>query len=223
MQTKLCKADEESLLLAARLIAEGEVVGFPTETVYGLGADALNEAAVRKIFAAKQRPADNPLIVHIADTAALDGLVQRVPPAAQALMAAYWPGPMTLLFPRKKEIPDVTTAGLDTVGIRLPAHPVARALIRRAGVPIAAPSANRSGRPSPTTARRVMEDMQGRIPLILDGGACEVGVESTFIDATGEIPVILRPGGVTPEMIRRVCGGVRVEAKNQFYLSIAYP
>lgn len=211
MQTKLCAADSESIALAAKLINQGEVVGFPTETVYGLGANALDGGAVRKIFAAKGRPADNPLIVHIADADALDALVEQVPKAARALMDAYWPGPMTLLFPRKPCIPDVTTAGLDTVGIRLPSNPVARALIRASGVPIAAPSANRSGRPSPTTAQRVMEDMNGMIPLILDGGPCEVGVESTFIDATGETPVILRPGGITPEMIRAVCGDVRVD------------
>lgn len=211
MQTKLCPADAQSIALAAQSIRKGEVVGFPTETVYGLGANALDGSAVRKIFAAKGRPADNPLIVHIADQNALDGLVEQVPKAAYALMEAYWPGPMTLLFPRKPCIPDVTTAGLDTVGIRLPSHPVARALIRACGVPVAAPSANRSGRPSPTTAQRVMEDMDGVIPLILDGGPCEVGVESSFIDATGEVPVVLRPGGITPEMIRAVCGDVRVD------------
>ena len=211
MQTKLCAANEASIAQAARLIQAGEVVGFPTETVYGLGANALCGEAVRKIFAAKGRPADNPLIVHIADVDALDALVEQVPPAARALMDAYWPGPMTLLFPRKRCIPDVTTAGLDTVGIRLPSNPVARALIRKSGVPIAAPSANRSGRPSPTTAQRVLEDMDGIIPLILDGGPCEVGLESSFIDATGGVPVILRPGGITPEMIRAVCGDVRVD------------
>ena len=172
MQTKLCAADEASIALAARLIQEGDIVGFPTETVYGLGANALSAQAVRRIFAAKGRPADNPLIVHIADADALDGLVTRVPPAARALMGAYWPGPMTLLFPRRACIPDATTAGLDTVGIRMPSNPVARALIRASGVPIAAPSANRSGRPSPTTAQRVMEDMDGVIPLVLDGGPC---------------------------------------------------
>lgn len=211
MQTKLCAASSESIALAARLINEGEVVGFPTETVYGLAANALNPDAVRKIFAAKGRPADNPLIVHIADVDALEGLVKEIPDAARALMAAYWPGPMTLLFPRKDCIPDVTTAGLDTVGVRLPSNPVARELIRAAGVPLAAPSANRSGRPSPTTAQRVMEDMDGVIPLILDGGPCEVGLESSFIDATGEVPVILRPGGITPEMVKAVCGDVRVD------------
>lgn len=211
MQTKLCAANEASIAQAARLIQAGEVVGFPTETVYGLGANALCGEAVRKIFAAKGRPADNPLIVHIADVDALDALVEQVPPAARALMDAYWPGPMTLLFPRKRCIPDVTTAGLDTVGIRLPSNPVARALIRKSGVPIAAPSANRSGRPSPTTAAHVFEDMNGVIPLILDGGECAVGLESTVVDMTCDVPRILRPGGITAEMIAEVAGGSEVD------------
>lgn len=211
MQTMLFAADERALALAAQRIQNGEVVAFPTETVYGLGANALCEQAVHKIFAAKGRPADNPLIVHIADAGALETLARDIPHAARKLMEAYWPGPMTLVLKKREAIPDAVSAGLDTVGIRLPDHPVARALIEKSGCPIAAPSANRSGRPSPTTAQRVLEDMDGRIPMILDGGACPVGVESSVIDATGEIPVILRPGGVTPEMVERICGAVRVD------------
>ncbi len=211
METQMVKADAQSIARAAEYIRMGEVVGFPTETVYGLGANALCPQAVHKIFAAKGRPADNPLIVHISDLSELDALVLDVPEAARRLMEAYWPGPMTLLLPRRPCIPDVVTAGLPTVGIRLPSHPVARALIEKSGCPIAAPSANRSGRPSPTRAQHVLEDMEGRVPLILDGGACEVGLESSVIDATGEVPVVLRPGGITPEMVSRVAGGVRVD------------
>ena len=207
----MARADAQSIARAAEYIRAGEVVGFPTETVYGLGANALCPQAVRRIFAAKGRPADNPLIVHIADLSELDALVLDVPEGARRLMEAYWPGPMTLLLPRRPCVPDVVTAGLPTVGIRLPSHPVARALIAQSGCPIAAPSANRSGRPSPTRAQHVLEDMEGRIPFILDGGPCEVGLESSVIDATGEVPVVLRPGGITPEMVARVVGGVRVD------------
>lgn len=205
------KADARSVLRAANFIRAGEVVGFPTETVYGLGADALQERAVRKIFAAKGRPADNPLIVHISDLSQLENLALDVPANARRLMDAFWPGPMTLILPKRACIPDIVSAGLSTVGIRFPSHPVARALIEACGCPLAAPSANRSGRPSPTRARHVWEDMEGRIPFILDGGPCEVGLESSVIDATGEAPIVLRPGGVTPEMIERVTGAVRVD------------
>lgn len=205
------KADARSVLRAADFIRAGEVVGFPTETVYGLGANALQERAVRKIFTAKGRPADNPLIVHISDLSQLDNLALDVPANARRLMDAFWPGPMTLILPKRACIPDVVSAGLSTVGIRFPNHPVARALIEACGCPLAAPSANRSGRPSPTRAQHVWEDMAGRIPFILDGGPCEVGLESSVIDATGEAPVVLRPGGVTPEMIERVTGAVRVD------------
>ncbi|MGN0776272.1 MAG: L-threonylcarbamoyladenylate synthase, partial [Candidatus Ventricola sp.] len=166
---------------------------------------------VRKIFAAKGRPADNPLIVHVSCLSEIAPLVRDVPESARRLMEAFWPGPMTLILPKSDAIPSVVSAGLDTVGIRLPQSEAARALIRAAGRPIAAPSANRSGRPSPTTAQHVYEDMNGRIPLILDGGASEVGVESSVIDATGEVPVILRPGGITPEMVAQVLGDVRVD------------
>ncbi len=205
MNTLCLPADEAAVRQAAELFRQGQVVAFPTETVYGLGANALDEQAVRAIFAAKERPADNPLIVHVAHSEQLEGLCE-VTGTARKLMAAYWPGPMTMLLRKTNAVPDVTTAGLPSVAVRCPRHPVALALLDACGLPIAAPSANRSGRPSPTTARHVYEDMQGRIPLILDGGACQVGVESTVVDLTGPIPCVLRPGAVTPEDIAAVAG-----------------
>ena len=212
MHTELCQADEASIRRAAALLRAGELVAFPTETVYGLGADALNGEAAARIFAAKGRPADNPLIAHIAGESGLAGLIAGEPCAcARKLMRAFWPGPMTLIFPKSARVPREVTAGLDTVAVRMPSHPVARALIRAAQTPIAAPSANRSGRPSPTTAAHVLEDMEGRIPLILDGGPCEVGLESTVVDVTGARPRILRPGGVTLEMLEGVVGDVDVD------------
>ena len=212
MHTELCQADEASIRRAAALLRAGELVAFPTETVYGLGADALNGEAAARIFAAKGRPADNPLIAHIAGESGLAGLIAGEPCAcARKLMRAFWPGPMTLIFPKSPRVPREVTAGLDTVSVRMPSHPVARALIRAAQTPIAAPSANRSGRPSPTTAAHVLEDMEGRIPLILDGGPCEVGLESTVVDVTGARPRILRPGGVTLEMLEGVVGDVDVD------------
>ena len=212
MQTQLINITSEALAQAGALIRSGELVAFPTETVYGLGANALDAAAVKRIFEAKGRPGDNPLIVHISHLDQLAPLIAAEPsPMARALMDACWPGPMTLIFPKSDAVPMAVTAGLDTVAVRFPAHPAARALIDAARRPIAAPSANRSGRPSPTTAQHVLEDMDGRIPLILDGGACDVGLESTVIDVTGDIPRILRPGGVTPERIAAICGGVRVD------------
>lgn len=212
MHTELCQADDASIRRAAALLRAGELVAFPTETVYGLGADALNAEASARIFAAKGRPADNPLIAHIAGESGLAGLIAGEPCAcARALMRAFWPGPMTLIFPKSPRVPREVTAGLDTVAVRMPSHPVARALISAAQTPIAAPSANRSGRPSPTTAAHVLEDMEGRIPLILDGGPCEVGLESTVVDVTGARPRILRPGGVTLEMLEGVVGDVDVD------------
>ncbi len=211
MQTQVKPVSPEATRQAAQLIRSGELVGMPTETVYGLGANALDETAVMKIFAAKGRPADNPLIVHVSCVEEIAPLVREIPLAARKLMDAYWPGPMTLILPKADCIPSAVSAGLDTVGIRLPASEAARALISASGCPIAAPSANRSGKPSPTTAQHVFEDMDGRIPMILDGGACEVGVESSVIDATGEVPVILRPGGITPEMVEAVVGVVAVD------------
>ena len=212
MHTELCQADDASIRRAAALLRAGELVAFPTETVYGLGADALNGEAAARIFAAKGRPADNPLIAHIAGESGLAGLIAGEPCAcARALMRAFWPGPMTLIFPKSARVPREVTAGLDTVAVRMPSHPVARALISAAQTPIAAPSANRSGRPSPTMAAHVLEDMDGRIPLILDGGPCEVGLESTVVDVTGARPRILRPGGVTLEMLEGVVGDVDVD------------
>lgn len=211
MRTEVMPVNAASLAWAASFLCAGEVVAFPTETVYGLGADAANADAVAKIFAAKDRPADNPLIVHIAELEALGKLVTRVSSRARALMEAFWPGPLTLLFERTQAVPDIVSAGLSTVAVRMPDHQAALALIRETGRPIAAPSANRSGRPSPTLARHVLADMQGRIPLILDGGPAGYGVESTVLDLAGDIPTVLRPGGVTVEMLRQVLPGVRVD------------
>ena len=212
MRTSLLPVTPESLARAGEMIRGGGLVAFPTETVYGLGADALNPRAVAGIFEAKGRPGDNPLIVHISAADQLSPLITGDPsPAACRLMDACWPGPMTLIFPKSDVVPSGVTAGLDTVAVRFPVHPAARALIDAARRPVAAPSANRSGRPSPTTARHVLEDMEGRIPLSLDGGPCDVGLESTVIDVTGATPRILRPGGVTPEHIGEICGSVVVD------------
>ena len=205
METRRIPADEAGIILAAEALKAGQVVGVPTETVYGLAADALNPAAVRGIFRAKGRPADNPLIVHVLDKAQAAKLA-RLTPLADSLMDAFWPGPLTLVLPRLNLVPDVVTAGLGTVALRSPSHPAMRTLMAQSGIPIAAPSANRSGIPSPTTAAHVLSDMAGRIPLVLDGGDCEVGLESTVADATGKVPVVLRPGFVTPEMIAAVTG-----------------
>ena len=203
MMTKMAQANNASVQEAAGILKAGGLVAFPTETVYGLGANAFDADAVLSIFTAKGRPADNPLIVHIHDRVQLDE-IGDIPPRAPALMDAFWPGPLTILFPRKASIPDVVTAGLSTVAVRMPSHPVALSLLRKSGIPVAAPSANRSGRPSPTTAMHVMEDMKGIIPMILDGGPCEIGVESTVLDLTHGSPVILRPGGVTKSMLEEV-------------------
>lgn len=211
MKTLVLPVSESSIALGGKILREGGLVGMPTETVYGLGANALDPKAVRSIFEAKGRPGDNPLIVHVSCVEEIPPLVREIPKAARKLMDAFWPGPMTLILPKADCIPTEVSAGLATVGIRLPASEAARALIAAAGCPVAAPSGNRSGRPSPTTARHMLEDMDGRIPLILDGGACEVGVESSVIDATGETPVILRPGGITPEMVEEVLGRVEVD------------
>ena len=198
--------DSEQLKEPAKILREGGLVAFPTETVYGLGANALNEEAAKKIYEAKGRPSDNPLIAHIADFDDLLPLVTKVPEAGKKLMEAFWPGPLTLIFPKSSLVPYGTTGGLDTVAVRMPADPAASALIRLAGVPIAAPSANTSGRPSPTTADHVWQDMNGKIQMIVDGGAVGIGVESTIIDVSGEEPMILRPGAVTQEMASAVLG-----------------
>lgn len=193
------REDLSALEEAAGVIKSGGLVAFPTETVYGLGANALDGEAIRRIFAAKGRPADNPLIVHIAREGDLGPLVTQVPAPARPLLARFWPGPLTLVLPKKPHIPAETTAGLDTVAIRMPAHPIALALIHLAGVPIAAPSANLSGKPSPTTAQHVLADLEGRVDIIIDGGPTDVGVESTVLDVTRKPPLLLRPGGITLE------------------------
>ncbi|MCR5278619.1 MAG: threonylcarbamoyl-AMP synthase [Lachnospiraceae bacterium] len=189
---------------AGNIIKKGGLVAFPTETVYGLGGDALNPQSSAKIYAAKGRPSDNPLIVHISGMEALDPIVTKIPDNARKLADAYWPGPLTMIFNKKPIVPRETTGGLDTVAVRMPSSRIARALIDAAGGYIAAPSANLSGRPSPTSASYVIEDMDGRIDMILDGGDSEVGLESTIVDFTGEYPVILRPGYITAEMISSV-------------------
>ena len=209
MQTLLLHSGDSAQ--AAAILREGGLVGIPTETVYGLGANGLDPQAVARIFAAKGRPQDNPLILHIPEASWLDRYCQSIPERAWALAEAFWPGPLTLILPRKPEVPDAVTAGLDTVGMRCPAHPLCRAIIRLAGVPVAAPSGNTSGRPSPTTAQHMLEDMDGKIDGIVDGGPCAVGVESTIVDLTVMPPRLLRPGGVTLEQLRDALGEVAVD------------
>jgi len=201
---------QEALETAAGILRAGRLVALPTETVYGLGANALDAAAVARIFAAKQRPAWDPVIVHIADFSMLDGLVTEVPDAARKLMQAFWPGPLTLLLPRSRSVPDAVTAGRPLVGVRMPAHPVALELIRRAGVPVAAPSANTFGHTSPTTADHVLDDLDGRIDAVLDAGPARQGVESTVLDPCQSPMVIYRPGAVTAAQIRDTAGAVEV-------------
>lgn len=211
MHTERLGNNEQDLQRAAELLRRGEAVAFPTETVYGLGANALDAAAVDKIFKAKGRPSDNPLIVHIAHREQLNQLVAEIPPIGNQLMDRFWPGPLTIVMSRRAGVPDGVTAGLSTVGLRMPDHPVAIALLEKAGVPVAAPSANRSGRPSPTTASHVLEDLAGKIAAVVDGGATGVGVESTVVDVTVDPPMILRPGGVTREMLQKAIGKVQVD------------
>lgn len=189
---------------AARLLKKGELVAFPTETVYGLGGNALDPKASGKIYAAKGRPSDNPLIVHIADVNALPQLAEDIPECAYRLAERFWPGPMTMILKKRDIVPKETTGGLDTVAIRFPSDPIARMMIEESGLFIAAPSANASGRPSPTNAGHVFEDLNGRIPMILDGGPVQIGLESTIIDLTGEKPLILRPGYITAEQLREI-------------------
>ena len=204
MKTQVLPVSEESIALAAKLLQQGELVALPTETVYGIAADARNGEAVRKIFEAKGRPQDNPLIVHICGMDMLHGIVSEVPERALKLAAAFWPGPLTMVMPRGEEVSEVTCAGLDTVGVRMPSHPVVQAVIKASGVAFAAPSANLSGKPSPTNAQDTLADMDGRLPLILDGGESMVGVESTVVSVTGEHPVLLRPGYITKEQMEAV-------------------
>jgi L-threonylcarbamoyladenylate synthase len=197
-------ADAQAIRRGAELLRAGELVAFPTETVYGLGADATNAQAVAAIFAAKERPLNDPLIVHVSDAAELEGAARDVPAAARRLAARFWPGPLTLVLPRAERIPPVVAAGGATVGVRVPSHPIARALIQAAGVPVAAPSANRFMHTSPTTAAHVLADLEGRVACVLDGGPCTVGVESTVLDLTVSPPRVLRPGGVSLEALREV-------------------
>lgn len=208
MQVIRVTEEYDVLKPAAELIRQGGLVAFPTETVYGLGASAFCTEAVERIFQAKGRPADNPLIVHISDLAQLDDIVSRVPEAARMLIERFWPGPLTLVMPKKPQIPNAVTAGLSTVAVRFPQHPAAQALISMAGVPIAAPSANTSGRPSPTTAGHVIDDLFGKIDAVIDGGSCCFGLESTVVDVSVETPVLLRPGSVTYEQLCDVLGRV---------------
>lgn len=205
METLLLPANDKNNKKAAELLLKGEVVGIPTETVYGLAANALDPEAVKKIFIAKGRPQDNPLIVHIASLDQLEQVATDIPAAAYKMAEAFWPGPLTMIFKRSPLIPDGVTAGLDTVGIRMPSHKTAREIIALSR-PLAAPSANTSGKPSPTAANHVYEDMKGRVPMIIDGGRCSVGVESTVVDMTGDIPRVLRPGAITEEMIANLVG-----------------
>jgi len=205
---RITDSNMEQLDRAAKALKNGQLVAFPTETVYGLGADALNPEAVLSIFAAKGRPCDNPLIIHIAEAEMLEVLAADIRPEAKKLAQAFWPGPLTMVLKKAPIVPPETTSGLDTVAVRIPDNEIALELIRRSGVPVAAPSANLSGKPSPTLAKHVLDDLNGRIPFIIDGGACRVGVESTVLDMTTKVPVILRPGGVTPSMIESVIGKV---------------
>lgn len=206
MTTQLLTTSENDLKTAAAIIKRGGLVGIPTETVYGLGANGLDPEAVKKIFAAKGRPQDNPLILHIHDAGQLPDFCREVPESALLLAERFWPGPLTMILPVKELVPKTTTAGLDTVGVRCPDNDATREIIRLAGVPIAAPSANTSGKPSTTTAQHVLHDMDGKIDAVVDGGPCRVGVESTIVDLTGPAPRLLRPGGIGPEALRELLG-----------------
>lgn len=211
MQTKTVKIDsnnidQNAMAEAAEIIRQGGLVAFPTETVYGLGADALRPEASKKIYEAKGRPSDNPLIVHICEFEQLISIAKEVPKEAKVLADAFWPGPLTMIVWKNDRVPYATTGGMDTVAIRMPNHPIALSLIRESGCMIAAPSANTSGRPSPTLAAHVEEDLAGKISMILDGGAVGIGIESTIIDLSEEVPMILRPGYITKEMLEDVLG-----------------
>ncbi len=218
MKTIIAKVDEENpqlnndvIIKAAEIIKNGGLVAFPTETVYGLGGNALDSQAANKIYQAKGRPSDNPLIAHISSLEQLKGLVKSIPPKAQSLIDAFWPGPLTLIFEKTDNVPMETTGGLNTVAVRYPENKVAKAFITACGVPVAAPSANLSGKPSPTRASHVAFDMEGRIDMIIDGGSCEFGLESTIVDVTGDIPCLLRPGAITLGMLKETVGEVTVD------------
>lgn len=210
MKTEIYLPTTENLEICAELLRSGELVAFPTETVYGLGGNALDPLAAKKIYAAKGRPSDNPLIVHIADKETVNVLAVRVPEKAQIVMERFMPGPVTIVLPKKDVVPDAVTGGLKTVAVRMPSNPVALALISRSGVPVCAPSANTSTRPSPTSAAHVYNDLCGKIPAILDGGDCEVGVESTVIDFTTEKPRLLRAGGMPIETLEAAIGEIEI-------------
>ncbi len=214
MKTQLFTNTPENIIKTAEILKKGGLAAIPTETVYGLAADALNGEAVAKIFAAKGRPMDNPLIVHVAEFEDIErfALVREIPESARKLAKVFWPGPLTIIMKKGGVIPDEVSAGLDTVAIRLPSHPSARAIIKAAGTPLAAPSANLSGSPSPTTAQHVMNDMDGKIDAVFDGGACGVGVESTVITLAEDTPRLLRPGKVTLEELREVLGEVELDS-----------
>ncbi len=205
------KKDIDLIIQASQAIKEGELVAFPTETVYGLGADGLNEEAVKKVYRAKGRPSDNPIILHVDSITMLERLVTEISKEAYILIQSFWPGPLTIVLKKSKLVPQIITAGLDSVAVRMPSHPLALALIKESNTPIAAPSANTSGRPSPPRAEHVIEDMDGKISFILDGGETGVGLESTVIDLTGKIPMILRPGGITIEQIREELANVEID------------
>lgn len=216
MDTKVVTVDKEKpdlqvMRMAGEILRKGGLVAFPTETVYGLGGDGLNAGSSKKIYAAKGRPSDNPLIIHIADLESLEKIVKSVPPKAKLLAEKFWPGPLTMIFSKSSRVPYETTGGLESVAVRMPSHPVALAIIREGGGYIAAPSANTSGRPSPTRAEHVCEDLIGKIDMIVDGGAVGIGLESTIVDFTEEVPVILRPGYINQEMIQEVIGPVRMD------------
>lgn len=203
--------DHKAIEEAADLLKSGGLVAFPTETVYGIGANALDSEAVKKIYIAKGRPSDNPLITHIGHQSDLSQYVTEIPKSAQALMKAFWPGPLTLIFKKQPSILDATSGGLDTVAIRMPSNPIFLRIIRESGIPIAAPSANISGKPSPTHGSHVVEDLNGRVDMIIDGGPVDIGLESTVLDVTQEVPIILRPGSITKEMLESVVGKVTLD------------
>lgn len=216
MKTEIVKIDsehieEDKIKRAGDVIKAGGLVAFPTETVYGLGGDALDAESSKKIYAAKGRPSDNPLIVHIADFAALAQIVTEIPQEAVLLADAFWPGPLTMILNKNEKVPYETTGGMDTVAVRMPSHPAALAFIRAGGGYIAGPSANTSGKPSPTLAEHVALDLDGKIPMIIDGGEVGIGIESTIVDLTEDVPMILRPGYITPEMIENVIGTVKID------------
>lgn len=216
MNTILRKVDVDNIDMevikeASDILHAGDMVAFPTETVYGLGANALDEMASKKIYAAKGRPSDNPLIVHVANEQQILPLVKEIPESARKLMKAFWPGPLTIIFNKSDVVPYGTTGGLDTVAIRMPNHKVALTLIEESNIPIAAPSANTSGRPSPTTAMHVMDDLNGKISMVIDGGEVGIGIESTIVDVTGDIPMILRPGYINKKMLEEVVGEVTID------------